>query len=68
LYLTQQNISDILGTPRTNVSMCASILQQNKIIHCTRGLITIIDQKGLEASACDCYREMKQGIGTVLAA
>ena len=63
LFLTQQHISDILGTPRTNVTMCASVLQHNKFIRCTRGQITIIDQQGLEARACECYREMKQGRG-----
>jgi CRP-like cAMP-binding protein len=60
LHLTQQHISDILGTPRTNVAMCASLLQHKNVIRCARGEITIIDQQGLEASACKCYRKMKQ--------
>jgi CRP-like cAMP-binding protein len=68
LHLTQQHISDILGTARTNVTMCASVLQHNKFIHCTRGQITIIDQRGLEARACECYREMKKESSGFLAA
>lgn len=68
LLLTQQHISEILGTSRTNITMCAGVLQQNKFIRCTRGQITIIDRHGLELSACDCYRELKHEDGTFLAA
>lgn len=68
LHLTQQHISDILGTPRTNVTMCASVFQHNKFIQCTRGQITIIDQQGLETCACECYREMKEESSRILAA
>lgn len=66
--LTQQQISDILGTSRTNVTMCATVLKDQKIIRCTRGRITIIDEQALESSACICYREMKQEKKRILAA
>jgi CRP-like cAMP-binding protein len=68
LQLTQQHIAEILGTSRTNVTMCAGVLQHNNFIRCTRGQITIIDQQGLELSACECYRELKHKGGTFLAA
>ena len=68
LHFTQQHISEILGTSRTNIAMCAGVLQQKKFIQCTRGQITIVDQQGLEAYACDCSREMKDESGSFLAA
>ena len=55
LPLTQEFIANMLGTRRSGVTVAAGILQQAGIIRYSRGRITILDQKGLEETACECY-------------
>jgi len=62
LSLTQQCISQMLGTPCTNVSMIANALQQQGSIYYKRGIITIVDREALEESSCECYRILKNQI------
>lgn len=62
LRLTQEFLSQILGTPRTNVTMIAGTIQRMGIINSSRGKITILDRPGLEAAACECYRVFKREI------
>lgn len=57
--LTQESISHMLGTPRTNVSMTAHSLQEQGAIRYKRGIITIAERKVLEETACSCYRIVK---------
>lgn len=54
-FLTQQFLSEILGVQRSAVSIAASALQQRNLINYSRGDITILDRKGLEAASCSCY-------------
>ena len=54
--LTQEFIANMLGTRRSGVTVAAGILQQAGIISYTRGKITILNQDGLEDTACECYR------------
>lgn len=56
LYLTQEFLSQMLGTPRTNVTMIAGAIQRMGLISCSRGKIKILDRPGLESAACECYR------------
>lgn len=66
--LTHEVVSHMLGIPRTNVTMRAGALQQKGLIRYSRGKITIVDPGGLEAAACECYRMVKEEIGSFLAA
>lgn len=56
LHLTQEFLSQMLGTPRTNVTMIASAIQRMGLISYSRGKIMIVDRLGLEATTCECYR------------
>lgn len=53
--LTQEFLSQMLGVRRPSVSVVASTLQHAGMIRYSRGNVTIIDRKGLEASTCECY-------------
>lgn len=55
LPLTQEFIANMLGTRRSGVTVAAGILQQAGIIRYSRGRIIILDQEGLENTACECY-------------
>lgn len=56
LLLTQEFISNMLGTRRASVGSAATGLQTEGLIHYSRGHINILHRKGLEATACECYR------------
>jgi CRP-like cAMP-binding protein len=57
VYFTQEFISQILGTPRTVVTVAANKLQDAGFIRYRRGKITILDRQGLESVACECYQQ-----------
>jgi CRP-like cAMP-binding protein len=57
--LTQDFISNMLGVRREGVSKAAGILQKNGLVNYSRGRIKILNRPGLEATACECYRIIK---------
>ena len=53
--LTQEFLAMMLGVQRTGVSAAAGGLQRAGLIRYTRGVVTILDRRGLEKRACECY-------------
>jgi CRP-like cAMP-binding protein len=65
LPLTHDFLATMLGTDRPTVSVAAKLLQREKIIQYTRGVITIMQRRQLEDSACECYRVIRNVYGSL---
>lgn len=59
--ITQSDMAKMLGVRRATVSEVGSALQDKGLIERGRGWIEILDRRGLERAACDCY-ELMRGI------
>jgi CRP-like cAMP-binding protein len=57
--LTQEFIANMLGVRRSGISEVANSLQQRGFITYQRGHFIILDPKGLEEFACECYPTVK---------
>jgi len=58
--LTHEFLADMLGVRRSSVSEVLELFQEKGFIHYQRGKVQILDRRGLEAAACECYRSIKE--------
>ena len=59
LGLTHDFLSQMLAVRRPGVTVAIGALEKSKLIVHRYGKISILDKKGLEAVACECYRTVK---------
>ena len=59
LMLTQEFLAQMLSVRRPSVSIVASPLQKAGLIKYSRGRMRLLDVKGLEKRACECYGTVK---------
>jgi CRP-like cAMP-binding protein len=55
LKLTHDFLGQMLGAPRTTVTLAAGLLHRAELIDYARGTVTIRDRKSLENTTCECY-------------
>ncbi len=66
--VTHEFLSQMIGAPRTGVSVAAGALQRARIIRYSRGRMTILDWRGVELRSCECYEVIKEDLDRFLAA
>jgi CRP-like cAMP-binding protein len=64
--LTHDMLGMMLGIQRPAVSVIAFDLKHAGLIEYTRGAVTIVDRRGLEAGACECYRAWRDRVAHLL--
>src|SRR5688572_4569873 len=60
LVMTQELIANMLGVRREGVTEAAGKLQAAGLIEYSRGKISVLDRKKLEARVCECYAVVKK--------
>lgn len=65
--VTQEVLSEMLGSQRPSVSVAAENLGHHDVIGYHRGRVRIIDRTALEAASCECYGAERAGRVTTTA-
>jgi CRP-like cAMP-binding protein len=55
LPLTHEFLAQMLGTGRPSVTLAAGALENAGVIQNLRGTVKVLNRKGLEQAACECY-------------
>jgi CRP-like cAMP-binding protein len=60
LVVTHEFIAGMLGVRRESITEAAHRLQHRGLIHAYRGHIEVLDRRGLQDMACECYDQIKR--------
>ncbi len=62
--MSHEFLGYMLGSARPTVSLAAGILRDEGLIQYSRGMMWILDRKGLEKRACECYEVIRHHLDT----
>ncbi len=60
LVMTQELVAYMLGVRREGITEVAGLLRSTGVISYNRGHIKVLERKGLEAGACECYQVVRK--------
>lgn len=66
IALSHEYLAMMLGARRSGVTIAAASLQHAGFIRYARGKIVILNRKGLENAACECYAVAREQFGPLL--
>jgi CRP-like cAMP-binding protein len=66
-HITHEFLAFMLGVRRVGITKAATSLQKQKLIHYSRGKITVVDRRGLRAASCACYHADRESYDRILA-
>jgi CRP-like cAMP-binding protein len=66
LAVTHETMALMLGVRRATVTETAGLLQRRGMIRYRRGLVSVLDRAGLEATACECYEIVRNEFDRLL--
>ena len=58
--MTHEYLGIMLGVRRASVTEVLGPLGEMGLLNNSRGVITIIDRRGLEKLSCECYRKVRR--------
>jgi CRP-like cAMP-binding protein len=64
--LTQEFLGYMLGVSRPSVTIAVGALQHAGFVAYQRGVLTVLDRRGLEAAACECYATIRDEFARLL--
>jgi CRP-like cAMP-binding protein len=65
--ITHDSLSYMLGVHRPAVTLAAGMLQRAGLIRYTRGRVSVVNRRGLEGVACDCYEVTRRNYERLIA-
>lgn len=65
LFFRQDELARLIGARRSTVSEAASELKRRRLIGYSRGVIRVLDRRGLEAASCECHAMLKPRLDAV---